>query len=250
MRTKEKFLYVLVLLCVVLGAAMRFIYTSVRFTGFLLWCGAGVLASYALLDRWSKQHLWAQRSKQILLLLVGAGSAFFIVLETWVISQSHTDWSAQPEAVVILGAGVNGTEPSLSLLSRLEAALDYLRKKPPDIPVVVTGAQGRGEEISEAVCMARWLENHGVEANRILLEEQAGTTAENVKYSKEILAERGLGAEATVAVVTSDYHLCRTAFLWGEGMTPVAAHLPARYLPLTVNYYLRDAFALGAELVF
>lgn len=32
------------------------------------------------------------------------------------------------DAVIVLGAGVNGTEPSLSLRTRLDAALDYLER--------------------------------------------------------------------------------------------------------------------------
>ena len=48
----------------------------------------------------------------------------------------------------MLGAGVNWHEPSLSLKTRLEAALDYLEDHGPDVPVVLTGGQGYGEEIT------------------------------------------------------------------------------------------------------
>lgn len=65
-------------------------------------------------------------------------------------------------AVIVLGAGVNGTEPSLSLRTRLDAALDYLERWP-EIPVVLTGGQGYGEEITEAACMYAYLTEHGVD---------------------------------------------------------------------------------------
>ncbi len=32
-------------------------------------------------------------------------------------------------------------------------------------------------------------------------------------------------------------------------MIPVAAPMPAQYLPLSVNYYIREAFAMAAELL-
>ena len=32
-------------------------------------------------------------------------------------------------------------------------------------------------------------------------------------------------------------------------MVPVAAPMPAQYLPLSVNYYIREAFAMAAELL-
>lgn len=234
--------------CFLLGCACRFVFTAVRFTGFLLWCAAGVLAVWALLGRWSGKR-WTRWAKRGLLCLLAAGAVFFAVLEAQVIAWGRTDQETETEAAVILGTGVNGREPSLSLLVRLEAALEYLQARPA-IPVVVSGSQGPGELISEAACMAAWLTAHGISEERIYLEEQADTTAENVKYSKEILKNAGIPEDAAVAVISSDYHLCRAARLWGEGMVPVAAHMPGRYFPLTANYYIREAFALAAEIVF
>ena len=97
--------------------------------------------------------------------------------------------------------------------------------------------------------MAFWLVEHGVPADRLLLEEQAGTTVENVYYSRQILTALGIPENAPVALVTSDYHLCRTIYLWGEGAVPVAAGMPDEYWPLTLNYYVREAFALAAVMV-
>ena len=249
MSIQEKIYYCLAILCLVLGAAARFVFTAVRFTGFLLWCAAAVLVVCALLHRWGKTRRWALWCKRIFFLLLAAGFAFFAVLEFQVISWSRTDWDAPAEAVVILGAGVNGTSPSLSLLVRLEAALTYIQDKP-EIPIVVTGGQGPGEAVSEAQCMADWLAARGVDPGRIYLEEQASTTAENVRYSKEVLSGLGLSSGTNVAVASSGYHLCRAAWMWGEGMVPVAASMPVRYLPLTINYYIREAFGLAAAMVF
>ena len=166
-------------------------------------------------------------------------------IEAMVIYRGETDNSALPvDAVIVLGAGVNGREPSLSLLVRLEAALAYIADKPA-LPIVVSGARGRGESVSEAACMAAWLAGRGVDPGRIYQEEQARSTAENVRYAKEILASLGIAPQAPVAVVTADYHLCRASLYWDSpGFVPVAAHMPARYLPLTVNYYIREAFGL------
>lgn len=249
MRRFEKVCCVLAALCVLLGALLRFVWTAVRFTGFLLWCAAGALAVYALLRHWSRTRRWALWCRRMFLVLLAAGLLLFTALEAWVISWSRTDWDTPVEAVVVLGAGVNGRTPSLSLLVRLEAALDYVRDKP-GVPIIVTGAQGPGEDVSEARCMADWLIARGVEPARVVLEEQAADTMENVRFSKALLAELGVPAGGHVAVVSSDYHLCRAAWMWGGGMVPVAAHMPARYFPLTANYYVREAFGLAAAIVF
>ena len=80
--------------------------------------------------------------------------------------------------MIVLGAGVNGTEPSLSLRTRLDAALDYLTANP-DIPAVLTGGRGYGETITEAQCMYDYLTERGVEPERLILEDAASNTAEN-----------------------------------------------------------------------
>ena len=249
MKKTERLCYVLAALSLISGVLMLFVFTAVRFTGFLFLCAASLLVIFALLRRWSGKKRWALWCRRVLLVLLAAGFLLFAVLEAWVISWSRTDRETTVEAVVILGAGVNGTVPSLSLLTRLEAALDFLADKP-DIPIIVTGSQGPGEAVSEASCMAEWLTDHDVDPDRIILEERADNTEENVLYSKALLAELGISDDANIAVVSSDYHLCRAAWLWGEGMVPAAAHMPSRFLPLTVNYYIREAFGMAAAIVF
>ena len=63
-----------------------------------------------------------------------------------------------------------------------------------------------------------------------------------------MLKDYGVDVTDNIAVVTADYHLCRAAYLWGTPhIVPVAAEMPAYYWPLTVNYYIREAFAMAAE---
>lgn len=245
MRRTEKLCWSLAALCLLLGALMRFVYTAVRFTGFLLWCAAAALAIFALLTRWREKRRWALWARRIFLGLLAAGFALFAVLEVRVLSWARTDNETPVSAVIVLGAGVNGRTPSLSLLTRLEAALAYVQDRP-EIPIVVSGSQGRGEEISEARCMYGWLAARGIPTGRIILEEQADNTRENIHYSLAMLSERGIDAAANIAVVSSDYHLCRASMYMPGNMVPVAARMPARYLPLTVNYYIREAFGLAA----
>lgn len=247
MKRTEKICCILAVLCLLLGALMQFVFTAVRFTGFLFWCAAAVLALFALLTRWREKHRWALLARRGLLALLAAGFALFAVLECRVLSWARTDNETPVSAVIVLGAGVNGRTPSLSLLTRLDAALAYVQDKP-DIPIVVSGSQGRGEEISEARCMYDWLTAHGIPAERIILEERAENTEENIRYSLELLEK--LDIAGNIAVVSSDYHLCRAAMHLGGDMVPVAARMPARYLPLTVNYYIREAFGIAAEMFF
>lgn len=234
--------------CAAAGILCAFVYTPMRFSGYLFLAAAVYFLAWFALGRLGGRPGRALRG--VLLALLIAGLALFAFLEFRVVSYGHTDRETEVAAVVILGAGVNGSEPSLSLQSRLEAALAYVADKP-DIPIVVTGSQGPGEDISEAQCMADWLMDRGVAAERILLEDQADNTEENIKFSQAMLRNKGIDTTTNIAVVTSDYHLCRASLLWGvPWMVPVAAHMPEAYWPLTVNYFVREAFAVAAEIVF
>lgn len=226
---------------------------GMRFSGFLLLGLAVILCLEVFLGRWAKQARtgwWCQLAFRAVLSLVAVSLA---VTEGIVLQEGKADLTALPaDAVVVLGAGVNGTEPSLSLRTRLDAALAYLEDDP-DIPVVLTGGKGYGEEITEAQCMYNYLTAHGVDSGRLLLEEQAGNTAENFARSKELLTEQGVDpAEDRVAVVTNDFHIARSRLLaarqgYGDAFG-VPARLPWRHLE--VNYYLREAFAMVKTFLF
>lgn len=249
MNKSERICYILAVLCLLLGLLMQFVFTAVRFTGFLFCCAAAALAVFALLTRWREKHRWALWGRRIFLGLLAAGFAFFAVLEVRVLSWSRTDHETPVAAVIVLGAGVNGRTPSLSLRTRLDAALAYVLERP-EVPVVVSGSRGPGEEISEAQCMYDWLTARGVPTERIILEEQADNTRENIRYSLALLSERGVNPADSIAVVSSGYHLCRASMYMPGNMVPVAARMPARYLPLEINYYIREAFAMAEAIVF
>ena len=169
------------------------------------------------------------------------------------IAEGHREAAEKtPDAVIVLGAGVNGTSPSLSLKTRLDAALSYLEAYP-DIPVVLTGGQGYGEDITEAACMYDYLTARGVEPERLILEEDASNTAENFEFSAPLLEAAGveIGTD-TVAVVTNDFHIARSRLIAakkGYGVTyGVGAPIPWPHLE--VNYYLREAFAVVKSVLF
>ena len=181
-------------------------------------------------------------------------SGFLLLgLEVFIINRGRSDMTPLPaDAVIVLGAGVNGTEPSLSLRTRLDAALDYLEAHP-EIPVVLTGGTGYGEEISEAACMYDYLTAHGVEPGRLILEDQASNTAENFALSKPLLYEAGVDpAEGRVAVVTNDFHIARAELIAArEGYGDVVGiPAPLPWVHLEINYTLREAFAMVKTFLF
>ena len=235
----------------VLLTAVRML--GMRFSGFLLLGAAALLALELWLGRWarrSKAGCWwrlAFRAAAGLVLVP------LVLIEGVVIAEGHRQIAQEaPDAVIVLGAGVNGTAPSLSLKTRLDAALSYLEAYP-DIPVVLTGGQGYGEEITEAACMYDYLTARGVEPERLILEEAASNTAENFEFSAPLLEAAGVRvATDTVAVVTNDFHIARSRLIAakkGYGVT-VGVGAPIPWPHLEVNYYLREAFAVVKSVLF
>ena len=226
---------------------------GMRFSAFLLLCAALFFALLALLGRLAQKRRWARTARAVLLGLFGAGLLCFAVLEARIVADARGDADDQPIAcLIVLGAGVNGTEPSLMLYVRLQAALACLTEHP-ELPVVVSGCQGQGEDITEAECMYRWLVAHGVDESRIWKEERATSTRTNFAYSIALMAEHGVDPSDGFAFVTNDFHICRARAIagipWARG---VAAHLPRSlyFDALEVNYFVREAFALANEFLF
>ncbi|MBM6617972.1 YdcF family protein [Bacillus suaedaesalsae] len=109
--------------------------------------------------------------------------------------------------VIVLGARLHGEEMSLSLLYRVEAALDYLNTNP-STKVIVSGGQGPGEDITEAEAMLRFFKEKGIPEERILLEDKSTTTYENLSYSKNLIED-----STTVIIVSNDFHLFRSTII-------------------------------------
>lgn len=226
---------------------------GLRFSGFLLVGTAGALLLDLLLGRWERNAAAARRCRKAFRSILMLGVILLALIECFVVYEGRRKpQEADIDAMVILGAGVNGRTPSLSLRTRLDAALEELEKRP-EIPVVLSGGMGYGEEITEAQCMYEYLTAHGVYGGRVLLEECAENTAENFSLSKSILQTHGVNVEeSTVAVVSNDFHLARAKLIaskqgYGE-VVGVPAELP--WVHLEVNYYLREAFAVVKTLIF
>ena len=254
MTKREKIQGAAAALLALAGAALMTVRPwGMRFSGFLLAGLAAVLVMALLLDRWAAASKTGRLCRRVFQTALTLALVSLICIESYVINIGRSDLSALPaDAVVVLGAGVNGTQPSLSLYTRLTVALDYLEENP-DVPVVLTGGRGYGEEITEAQCMYDWLTARGVDPARLILKEQAGNTAENFAFSKELLEEQGIDpAEDRVAVVTNDFHIARSRLIaarQGYGhVFGVPAELP--WLHLEVNYYLREAFAMVKTWIF
>ncbi len=166
----------------------------------------------------------------------------FVWIEGLILTHDGGTESPTAQTVIVLGAGLDGERPSLTLIARMQTALDYLQQNPAAV-VIVTGGQGAGETITEAEAMHRWLTARGIDDSRIYLEEQATDTRENLRFSKEIIERENL--PQPVAVVSNSFHLYRAQKLAEqEGYQAVQTlSAPVPDVPLqwlSVSVYLRE----------
>lgn len=186
----------------------------------------------------------------ILSVFLVIGTAYFVFLEVLIHRDARTDTSEAADYIVVLGAGVNGTYPSLSLQFRLVAALDYMNEHQSTI-AVLSGGQGPGEDITEAQCMHDWLVDHGIASSRLIMEEQATSTWENLVFSKEIIDARDDGSVPVVGVLSSEYHLHRAKLMATQAGFQDPIGIAARTSPtLRISYSIREAFGLTHYYVF
>lgn len=110
------------------------------------------------------------------------------------------------DAIIVLGAQVlPDGKPSVQLTWRLDAAFEAYSQKP--VPVIVCGAQGTDEPISEAEAMKKYLSKCGIPEKQILMDPDSFNTKENLKNAGDQLKERqGI---KKILIVTSDYHVPR-----------------------------------------
>lgn len=238
---KHKLSLILAGVCILAGCVFRFAMPGHDFIGYLLWLLAVLIFAFPRLSK-----TW----RIVLAALLVLGAAVFAVFEAPVISNAKTDAAPQSDYLIVLGAGVNGSAPSLSMVNRLEAALDYLEAYP-DAVAIVSGGQGAGEDVTESSAMHDWLVAHGMPESRIVQEDQSTSTRENLENSFAIIRSRGGDPADGVAVVSSEYHLYRAKQMARAlGAKPLGVAAETTLPTMRANYFIREAFAAAYMQVF
>jgi len=233
--------------CFVIALFFKFVLAGYGMTALVFFCaGLVILAFYALGILSQKRAGRAKTLRRVLTLILIAGLIYFAAVESVIVKNSVSD-DGGADYLIVLGAGVDGTVPSISLRDRLEAALEYLNANPGAI-AVVSGGRGEYEDITEAECMYIWLTDRGIAPERLIKEERASNTSENIAFSLELIKSDTAKAEPTIAVLTAEYHLYRAKEIAKrEGVVnPLGVAARTSIEALKINYFIREAFAVTA----
>lgn len=175
----------------------------------------------------------------------------FAVLEAIILVGCRDDDDCDAPVVIVLGAKVWPDGPSPAMVRRLNKALDY-HKAHPDALLLVSGGQGGDEPVSEAQAMRDYLVQAGVPEEQILVEDRSTSTAENLRYSKQLMEEQGYDAETTpVVIVSNSFHLARVRMLAKRcELDARAIGAPMPDLHSALYSYVREAAALVNSYLF
>ena len=94
--------------------------------------------------------------------------------------------------LIVLGCGIraDGT-PTPLLRGRLNRAIEFyyrqLNETGRELIFVVAGGKGPDESIPESECMRNYLLEHGIRPGQILTEDRSTDTAENMRFSREVI---------------------------------------------------------------
>lgn len=121
--------------------------------------------------------------------------------------------------IVVLGYGLKADgSMKEELIDRLVVALASALKYPNACVCVTGGATASGSSATEAGQMAAWLQEKGLDSNRLILETKALSTHANATRVYDILNQQ-YPQVTSVAVVSSDYHIP-----WSTAMFTTAFH--------------------------
>ena len=93
--------------------------------------------------------------------------------------------------------------------------------------------------------MQRWLTARGVPESRIIMEEKSMSTQENLLFTRELLAQRGIGPQVPMAVVTNAFHAYRACtYARALGYADVRSLPAGMDMAMLVPSCLREVLAL------
>lgn len=178
---------------------------------------------------------WLRRAVAILLCIC---ALYLVVIEALVISGMASEGEKDLDYIIVLGAKVNGTRPSLALRCRIDRAYEYLTENPNTV-AVLSGGQGAGEDISEAEAMCRGLVERGILEERLVLEARSTSTEENLKFSYDLIPQG-----ASVGLLTNNFHVwraVRAAKAQGQSPSGISASYPN---VLLIHYMMREFLSI------
>ena len=193
----------------------------------------------------------SRKIRTIILCIIVIGMIPFGFLEARIISCGIRQPEAHADYVILLGSGVSETGPSVDFMARIRAAENYLKDNP-GTAIIVTGAQGSNEPVSEASAAREQMLAAGIDPDRIILEDRSYSTLQNLQNSRMLIEKEGRNADVcSIVIVSSAFHLYRAGYIAEQiGFRNVSCLGSHGLRILDLQYYTREFFACIKEWIY
>ena len=233
-----------------LALFFKFCMIGYSFTVLVCLVIVGILLFYALLPIFAKTYPYtARRLKRVFTTLLCIGLIVVSITECIIIKASFGHPETDCDYVVVLGAKVRDSGPSVSLMDRIYGARDYLQAHP-DAIAILSGGQGVDEPMTEAAAMYDELVKLGIAPDRLWLEDKATSTWENLNFSLNLIEEKTGKRPETIGLLSSEYHLFR-ASLFADACGVESLGIPAKtsILSQRINHFMREVAGVWHYLI-
>ena len=211
-----------------------------------------IFIAYHFVKNKIKENKFMYKGFKYIKIFICIGLTFFFAMEVIIISfPKHNE--KKDDYIIVLGAGLTDrTTPTETLRDRLNTTIKCLEGNE-NAYLVLSGGQGIDEDLPEANAMSKYLQDRGVNKDKIIIEDKSSDTNENLKFSKEKIEEHSHKSlkDVEVKIVTTDFHAFRSSILakrngyvnFDNYSSPTVWYL----IPIT---YTREAFAIVKSVLF
>ena len=202
---------------------------------------AGLIGFYSYFPKLFRKFPGFTRTvTRMVTIILCIGLLIFALTEAVIIHASFGSQDTDFDYLLVLGAKVRTTGPSLTLTHRIDKAYEYLIAHP-DTVAILSGGKGADEPVTEAACMYDRLVTKGINPDRLWKEDKATSTWENLKFTLDLVEQKTGTRPTKLGVVSSEYHLFRASLFASEhGVEFVGIPAQTTRISLKINYFLRE----------
>ena len=235
---------VLTTLCLIY-AVMVYLVGSGTFS-FAIWLAGAAFFEICFLlagkKRWAQVPVAARYVTYGVLAVMGT---IFVICQIAMFSHFFDKGEKDLDYVIVLGAQMRSSGPSVIYSYRLEKAKEYMNDNSETI-CITTGAQGGNEPVSEGRGGADYLVQLGIPKDRIEVESMSVDTGENIKNALEIIERKeGSTENLRIGIITNGFHVFRGVHiakkLTDAQICGIAAYMQPQYVP---NNMTRETFGI------
>lgn len=121
--------------------------------------------------------------KKIFIWVCSIGICIFLVILSLIISKMNVTPVKNLDYIIVLGAQVKESGPSVILRYRLDRTVSYLKENDNTL-VIVSGGQGANEKATEASVMKEYLVNNAMQITNDVISLFQAILAQNVEQTK------------------------------------------------------------------